>query len=241
MEKWTLRATFPATNSMKPTVAIIGCAGKLGSRLARNLSQAGYPLSLVARQATEASATMETIRSVHPFGDIEVFDSPRDACWDSDIVIPAVPYTVQAAIAGRIREVASGKIVISVANPEFEPIGGLTGFPTSAAEELASLLPHSKIVKAFNTTFAQTFDRRDLSEKDVDCFVAGDDEQAVRTVSLLVKETGFNPVVAGKLAVSRTLENMMAMLIRLDRNLDAHGFAGWKVIHHPGYAKEPAV
>jgi len=102
---------------------------------------------------------------------------------------------------------------------------------TSGAEELAALLPHSKVVKAFNTVFAADFAAPILDGKTVDCFIAGDDDQAIATVSQLVQDAGFNPVAAGKLPISRTLENMMVLLIGLTMKNNYNGVVGWKVLH----------
>ena len=82
-----------------------------------------------------------------------MLDCSREASWEADIIIPAVGYGAQTEVAARIKDVVIGKIVVSIANPLNETFDGLLTEPTtSAAEELAKLLPHSKIAKAFNTT-----------------------------------------------------------------------------------------
>ena len=62
----------------------------------------------------------------------------------------------------------------------------------------------------------------------VDAFIAGNDEEAVDTVKGLVQTAGFNPVVAGDLSVSRTLEAMQLLLIRLTLKNGYNWHAGWK-------------
>ena len=157
---------------------------------------------------------------------------PTASSWEADIIIPAVWYQSQPEVADKIREVAMNKIVISIANPLNETFDGLLTDPaTSAAEELARLLPHSKIVKAFNTTFAADFESPRLSGLVVDSFVAGDDDEAVRTVAQLVRDSGFNPLIAGKLRASRTLEHMTLLLIGLSMRYKYNWLAGWKVLH----------
>ena len=148
------------------------------------------------------------------------------------MIIPAVPYKEQAAVAHKIKDVVTGKIVISLVNPLNETYDGLATAPTtSAAEELANLLPYSKIVKAFNTVFAADFNTPQIAGKTADVFVAGDDDDAVATVAELVNDAGFNPMVAGKLSVSRTLENMMVLLIGLTMRNNYNWLAGWKILH----------
>ncbi len=217
---------------MKKTIAIIGAAGNMGSGIARNLSKAGHRLLLVDPNPSKLSELLTSITISVPNAEVEIVNSAKEASWEADIIIPAVRYQIQSTIASEIQEVATGKIVISIANPLNETYDGLVTEPTvSAAEELAKLLPHSKIVKAFNTTFAADFSAPQLGGKTVDCFVAGDDEQAVAVVSELVKDAGFNPLIAGKLAVSRTLENMMVLLIGLTMKNNYNWLAGWKILH----------
>src|SRR5690606_8377271 len=85
----------------------------------------------------------------------------------------------------------------------------------SAGEELQRLLPYSKVVKTFNTTFAADFMTAFKNEKMIDAFIAGNNSDAVETVSKLVASAGFNPVVVGDLTMSRTLERMHLTLIRM--------------------------
>jgi predicted dinucleotide-binding enzyme len=145
----------------------------------------------------------------------------------------AVPYGAETEIASKIKEVANQKIVISIANPLNETYDGLVTAPdTSAAEELQKLLPNTKVVKAFNTTFAADFTTPFIDGKQVDAFVAGNDAEAVQRVSELVKTVGFNPIVAGKLSVSGTLERMQLLLIQLGIKNNYNWLAGWKILHH---------
>ena len=217
---------------MKTTIAIIGAAGTMGSALAKTISKAHYRLLLFDKDAPKLAETVSAITSLNPDADVEAMTCPTASSWEADIIIPAVWYQSQPEVADKIREVAMNKIVISIANPLNETFDGLLTDPaTSAAEELARLLPHSKIVKAFNTTFAADFESPRLSGLVVDSFVAGDDDEAVRTVAQLVRDSGFNPLIAGKLRASRTLEHMTLLLIGLSMRYKYNWLAGWKVLH----------
>ena len=204
---------------MKQTIAIVGAAGSMGAGIARNLANAGHSILLAGSRREKLIELLGNIKSVTPHADVEILDCAHEASWEADIIIPAVPYTAQREVANKIRDVATGKIVISIVNPLNETIDGLVTAPTtSAAEKLAVLLPYSKIVKAFNTVTPADFNMPDLGGSRVDCFVAGDDASAVETVAGLVKQGGFRPIVAGKLSESRTLEAMALHLIRLSMN-----------------------
>lgn len=211
-------------------ISIIGAAGNMGSNIARNLSKAGYSLNLTDTNSAQVALLQnELIENGNP--NIVVSDTPLDAVKGSDVTVLAVWHGLQNGIAEQIKDAVEGKIVVSIANPLNETYDGLTTDPsTSSAEELAALLPNSKIVKAFNTTFAGDFANTILDGKQVDSFVAGDDENAVKTVEILVADAGFNPLVAGKLSASRTLENMTVMLIGLSQRYGYNWVAGWKVL-----------
>jgi predicted dinucleotide-binding enzyme len=145
----------------------------------------------------------------------------------------AVPYTAEKEIATRIKEVANQKIVISISNPLNENYNSLVTPPdTSAAEELQKLMPNSKVVKAFNTVFASVFTTPEIDGKQVDVLIAGNDGNAMVTVSELVQTAGFNPLVTGELLVSRTLENMALLLIQLTVKNNWNWQSGFKVLHN---------
>lgn len=217
----------------KQTIAIIGATGSMGSAISKSLAKGNYRLLLKAGNQEEIDQLVDEIVKTTPQAEVEGIACSKEACWEADIIIAAVPYSAEAEVAERIREVANQKIVISIANPLNETYDQLvTTADTSAAEELQKLLPNSKVVKAFNTTFAADFSTPVIDGKQADAFIAGDDKEALETVSELVNTAGFNPVVAGGLSVSRTLENMQLLLIRLGMKYNYNWLAGWKILHN---------
>ncbi|MCE3283125.1 MAG: oxidoreductase [Chitinophagaceae bacterium] len=217
----------------KKTIAVIGAGGNMGSAISRSVSKGAYRLLLKGDSQEQLDALVKEIQTTTPGADVEAAACATDASWEADIIILAVPYQAEKEIAEKIRQVANQKIVISIANPLNETYDGLVTEPgTSAAEELQRLLPNAKVIKAFNTTFAADFNSPSISGKQVDAFVAGNDEEAVKTVSELVKTAGFNPIAAGELAVSRTLESMQLLLIRLGMKYNYNWLAGWKILHN---------
>lgn len=217
----------------KQTIAIIGATGNMGSAIARSIAKGPYRLLLKASKQDELDALVNDIQSKNPSAEVESAICPTEASWEADIIILAVPYEAEKNIAPQIKDVASQKIVISIANPLNQNYDGLVTAPgTSAAEELQKLLANSKIVKAFNTTFASDFSEPVINSTQVDAFVAGNDEEALQTVSELVATAGFNPIIAGDLSVSRTLENMQLLLIQLGMKNNYNWLAGWKILHN---------
>ena len=217
----------------KQTIAIIGATGSMGSAISKSLSKGNYRLLLKSGDTDKLKKLSSEIKATHPSADLELMTCPTEASWEADIIILAVPFEAEKEITERIRDVANQKIVVSIANPLNQTFDGLVTRPgTSAAEELQKLLPNSKVVKAFNTTFAADFSTPVIDGKQVDAFIGGNDKEAVETVKGLVSTAGFNPIVAGELSVSRTLESMQLLLIQLGLKYNYNWHAGWKILHN---------
>lgn len=215
------------------TIAIIGASGNMGSAIAKSLAGSSYRLLLFGKEEEKLQSVFKEIKTINNLSNAEIIGCAADASWEADIIIAAVPFEAEKNLADKIRQVATGKIVISISNPLNETYTGLvTDGNTSSAEELQKLLPHSKVIKAFNTTFAGDFTQPVIDGKTIDAFIAGNDEEAVDTVSDVVRSAGFNPIKAGALAVSRTLENMQALLISLNIKNNYNWLAGWKILHN---------
>ncbi len=217
----------------KQTIAIIGATGNMGSAISKSLAKGNYRLLLKGTKQEDLDELIKDIQSKQKSADVEGAVCPEDASWEADIIVLAVPFEAEKEIADKIREVANQKIVISIANPLNLTYDGLVTSPdTSAAEQLQKQLPHSKVVKAFNTTFAADFYSPVIDGKQVDAFIAGNDDDALQTVSEMVGTAGFNPIIAGDLSISRTLEQMQLLLIRLGMKYNYNWHAGWKILHN---------
>ena len=88
-----------------------------------------------------------------------------------------------------------------------------------------------RIYQAFNTVFAHDFYQPVVHNQQLDCFIAGNDEDSLELVYDLVKTAGFQPVIAGDLSMSRILESMQLLLVQLAMQNNYKGAAGWKILH----------
>ena len=205
----------------------------MGSAIAKSLAKGNYRLLLKSNKQEQLNQLLNQIRTATPSADVEGMGCPKEASWEADIIIPAVPYNAQKDVAEKIGEFANQKIVVSIANPLNETYTGLkTSGDTSAAEELQQLLPYSKVIKAFNTTFAADFSSPIINGQQVDAFIAGNNEDALATVADIVKTAGFNPVISGDLTASRLLESMQLHLIQLSMKYNYNWLAGYKIHHN---------
>jgi hypothetical protein len=140
---------------------------------------------------------------------VEAFNtSDADRVVTGDVVVLAVPYpAVSDVIAARGDQLA-GKVVVDITNPlNFETFDSLT-VPAdgSAAAEIAAALPASKVLKAFNTTFAATVARGTVGEVPTTVLVAGDDAEAKDLLIGIVTAGGLQAIDAGALSRARELE-----------------------------------
>jgi NADPH-dependent F420 reductase len=217
----------------KQVVAVIGASGNMGSAFARSLSKGNYRILLRSSRTDAIQSLLNEIKNNRFSADVEVVDDDIEACWEADVIILAVPYTAEKRVAETIRSVVNQKVVISISNPLNDHRDGLlTQTGISAAEELQKRLPNAKVVKAFNTVFASDFDQPVIQDQRLDCFIAGDDEDALEIVYDLVKTAGFNPVMAGDLSVSGTLESMQLLLIQLVMQSKYKRMTGWKILQN---------
>jgi len=217
----------------KKTIAIIGATGNMGSAIAKSLSKANYRLLLFAHHQEKVQQLIKKIREHNPSADVESMSCAFDASWEADIIIPAVNYKAEKEVAEKIKPVATQKIVISISNPFNEKSSALGAQEhCSAAEQLQNYLPNAKVIKAFNTVFSDSFSQPFIDEKQLDVLIAGNDEDSLKTVSELVADSGFNPIIAGGLSVSQTLEDMTALLIKLNKKYNYNRVVGWKLLHN---------
>lgn len=111
-----------------------------------------------------------------------------------------------------------GKILIDCTNPLLPDLSGLAiGHKTSAAEEIARMVPDAHVVKAFNTVFADVYHSvsRLFGSRIATMFKCGDDRDAKSVVARLINDVGFESVDAGPLSSARYLEPLAMLMIQL--------------------------
>lgn len=185
-------------------VALIG-SGNMGTGLAKQLSKAGHSLAITGRNAEKARELARITGAA--FKDKAVAEG-------ADVVIVATPYG-EAVAALRSAGDLKGKVIVDITNPLTADYMGLTlGHTTSAAEEIQKAFPGAKVVKAFNTLFAQLLAAgSQVAGKTVPVYFAGDDARAKQTVEELIRSAGFSPVDAGGLKNARYLEPLAGLNI----------------------------
>jgi 8-hydroxy-5-deazaflavin:NADPH oxidoreductase len=189
-------------------IGIIG-AGNMGSAFAKRLGAAGHEVTITAQDLSHAeqaaSATGAGVRAV-PQGQIAA---------GAEVLILATPYGESVDALHGAGD-TDGKTVIDISNPLNDDMSGLTvGFTSSAAEEIQKAVPNARIVKAFNTVFAQVLGADATAVPNVQVLYAGDDDAAKKTVRTLIESARFEAIDAGPLSNARYLEPLGMLNIYL--------------------------
>jgi len=125
-----------------------------------------------------------------------------------DVVVLAVPFPAVSQVLAARGESLAGKVVVDITNPlDFATFDSLT-VPAdgSAAAEIAAALPQSRVLKAFNTTFAGTLAAGSIGPLTTTVLIAGDDGDAKSLLAGIVTAGGLRAVDAGSLRRARELE-----------------------------------
>jgi 8-hydroxy-5-deazaflavin:NADPH oxidoreductase len=140
---------------------------------------------------------------------VELFgSSDTDRQVTGDVVVLAVPYPAVADVLASRGESLAGKVVVDITNPlDFTTFDSLT-VPSdgSAAAEIAAALPRSRVLKAFNTTFAGTLAAGAVGPLPTTVLIAGDDADAKSLLADIVTAGGLRAEDAGSLRRARELE-----------------------------------
>lgn len=134
-----------------------------------------------------------------------------------EIVVLAVPYPAVAEVLAARGESLAGRIVVDITNPlDFQTFDSLTvDADSSATAEIAAALPDSRVVKAFNTTFAATLASGAVGPVPTTVLIAGDDADAKALLADVVTAGGLRAIDAGSLRRARELEAIGFMQITL--------------------------
>ena len=185
-------------------VTIIG-TGNMARAIGSRLLAGGHSLTVVGKDEDMAAAAAEELGGAGGGGSVATAKAGGPLA--GDVVILAVYYADARDAMQQYGDQLDGKVVVDITNPVNESFDALVVPPdSSATAELAQLAPGARLVKAFNTTFANTLKGGEVSGQTLDVFLAGDDEGAKTTVATLVKEGGLNPIDAGGLRRARELE-----------------------------------
>jgi predicted dinucleotide-binding enzyme len=188
-------------------ISIIG-QGNVGSALRKGAEKPGYEVRTTGSDAEELRAA---------------------GAW-GDIIILAIPASARRDAIRNLGDI-EGKTLVdptNLLNADWSYAGDLK---KSGAEQVQEWAPGARVVKAFNTVFAQNMSTGKVKGDSLSLLVAGDDADAKKQVLDLGKAIGFEPVDVGQISNARYLEALGFLNIQLGYGPTKYGTdIGFRVV-----------
>jgi NADPH-dependent F420 reductase len=216
----------------RPTIAVIGGTGELGSALAKRWASAGYPVVLGSRSKQKAQAAAEKMNADAGVASVTGEDN-RAAAVAADIVVVAVPYASHESILDEIKPAVAGKIVVDAVVPLVPPKVSVVKLPPDGSAALIAqrlLAGTARVQAAFHNVSAAKL--HSSGTVDCDVLVFGDDQAARAVVIELADAAGTRGVDGGPLANSAAAEALTSVLIGINRRYKVEG-AGIRITGLP--------
>lgn len=211
-------------------ITIVG-PGNMGRAIATRALAGGHSVTFVGKTLDSAQKAADEVKASAKQG-AEVSATTLENVEPGDVVVLAVWYGTNIEVAKKLANKLQGKTVVDIANPLNSTYDGLVTAPdSSSAEDVAKAVgPKTKVVKAFNTTYASTLMSGQVAGEPLDVFIAGDDQEAKNIVAQFVQDAGLRPVDTGPLSRARQIEGLQLLHIATQGNLGTNFASAVKIL-----------
>ena len=213
--------------SGKPTVAVVGGTGALGTGLVKRLAGAGYTVKLGSRQQESAEAALAELLTQGPDWKISAHDNAAAAAA-ADVVFVTVPFSAQTATLESIKAAVNGKVVVDATVPLVPPKVARVQLPEagSAGQIAQDLLGEEvHVVSALqNVAAAHLYSGEPIN---CDVLVSGNIKTARQTVIDMLADIGITGYHAGLINNAAAAEALTSILININKQYSTH--AGIKI------------
>ena len=186
----------------KLRIGTIG-AGRIGGTVGGLWVRAGHPVMFSSKNPEEGKELAAKLGPLARAGTV------AEAIAFAEVVFLAVPYGAMAEIGRDFGAALKGKIVHDAGNAFASRDGAIADEADRDGIGVTSqkYLPGARLVRAFNT-IGYTILASEAGRPDpkLPIPIAGDDAEAVKVAAELVRDAGFEPVVAGGLADARRFQ-----------------------------------
>ena len=196
------RALAQATSGAKLRIGTIG-SGHIGGTIGGLWIQAGHPVLFSSRHPDELKELVSGLGPLAQAGTV------AQAIAFGDALLVAVPYGALPQIGQDFGGALKGKIVLDACNAVPARDGAIAdevegdGIGITSQKYLAG----TRLVRAFNTlTYTILAHEANRPDPKLAIPIAGDDPEALRVATRLVRDAGFEPMVVGQLADARRFQ-----------------------------------
>lgn len=160
--------------SNRRTFAVLGVSETNSIFLAKQIAKTN-PVLLFDHDAVVLNTVYSQILSEHPNANAEMMICPTNASWEADVIILSNPAATDVNLIEKIRNVATGKIVIFLENKK-----NTINFE-STLDKLQYLFPFSRVVQSFES----------MDEIEDSVLLKGNDDEALKTILTLFTIIGL--------------------------------------------------
>jgi 8-hydroxy-5-deazaflavin:NADPH oxidoreductase len=186
----------------KMPIGTIG-AGHIGSTIGGLWVKNGHKVFFSSRHPEELK---DLVAGLGPLAQAGTVDQ---AIAFGDVVLITIPYPALPQIGRDYAAALKGKIVLDTCNAVVGRDGAIADEVEANGVGVTSqkYLPGTRLVRAFNTMSYKIFaSEANRPDPKLAVPIAGDDADAVRVATALVRDAGFDPVVVGKLADAKLFQ-----------------------------------
>lgn len=190
----------PNLSSIK--IGIIG-SGNIGSTVGTLWVKAGHQVLFSSRNPQNLKKLVDGLGPFARAGTV------KEALTFGDVVFLGVPYGAYPQLGKDYGKEFAGKIVLDAGNAVMARDGEMAKEARDKGVGITSakLLAGARIVRAFNTlNFRRLESLSNRPEGRIAIPMAGNDQEALKVASGLVRDAGFEPVVLGSLERSKLFE-----------------------------------
>lgn len=158
------------------------------------------------------STDADKLRKLAQFNENTQSGTVTQAAAFGEVIMLAVPPTSLTEVLADAEPFANKLLITCVSGLRPDFAGSTVGLPSdrtqSVAEQIAQQLPNTRVVEAFNITFAQLIEEQTFRDREAGVFYCSDHSEVKETVSSLIRDAGYVPFNAGPLLTARSLETL---------------------------------
>ena len=205
-------------------ITVVG-SGRVGVGLAKAWSGLGHSV-VIGSRSPESDRVVGLVASLG--NDVSAVGL-AESVTDADVIVLAVPWSAVEDSIAALGDL-SGRMIIDVTNPFVKGLNLDIGHDDSGGEQVARWVVGAQVVKALNIVDARLLDGTKLDDREISIPICGDDQDAKRVVGELIGELGFDVIDAGKLEISRLLEPLCLLMIKLSMKKSLGAEIGFRVL-----------